>query len=182
MRRPQRLGAIAIIGAALIPTSGLAGATAHGPSRARAPSALAASTRPVAAPTVRVGVAKVGNKTETILVNSRGLPLYIYRFDSTKRSLVTGSLAALWPPLVSGASITKGLSGKLTVANTTNRQQVAFNGHFLYTFADDTPGHVTGQGVQNFFVATPGLTPLRSGTSAHTGSLPRSGAPGGSGY
>ena len=38
--------------------------------------------------------------------------------------------------------------------------QVAYNGHLLYTFADDQPGHVTGQGVQGFFVATPGLTAL----------------------
>ena len=36
--------------------------------------------------------------------------------------------------------------------------QVAYNGHLLYTFADDQPGQVTGQGVQGFFVATPGLT------------------------
>jgi Secreted repeat of unknown function len=35
---------------------------------------------------------------------------------------------------------------------------VAYNGHFLYTFVEDSPGHVTGQGVQNFFVATPSLT------------------------
>jgi hypothetical protein len=37
-----------------------------------------------------------------------------------------------------------------------NGQQVLYNGHFLYTFVDDTPGQVTGQGVQGFFVATPG--------------------------
>ena len=28
------------------------------------------------------------------------------------------------------------------------------------TFADDQPGQVTGQGVQGFFVATPGLTAI----------------------
>jgi Secreted repeat of unknown function len=38
--------------------------------------------------------------------------------------------------------------------------QVAYNGHLLYTFADDQPGQVTGQGVQGFFVATPGLTAI----------------------
>ena len=35
--------------------------------------------------------------------------------------------------------------------------QVEYNGHLLYTFVTDRPGVVTGQGVQNFFVATPGL-------------------------
>ena len=34
----------------------------------------------------------------------------------------------------------------------------AYNGHLLYTFADDQAGQVTGQGVQGFYVATPGLT------------------------
>jgi hypothetical protein len=38
-----------------------------------------------------------------------------------------------------------------------NGQQVLYNGHFLYTFVDDTPGQVTGQGVQGFSVATPSL-------------------------
>jgi hypothetical protein len=38
--------------------------------------------------------------------------------------------------------------------------QVAYNGHLLYTFADDQAGQVTGQGVQGFFVATPGLTAI----------------------
>ncbi len=38
--------------------------------------------------------------------------------------------------------------------------QVAYNGHLLYTFADDPACRVTGQGVQGFFVATPGLTPI----------------------
>jgi hypothetical protein len=44
----------------------------------------------------------------------------------------------------------------------------------LYTFITDRPGQVTGQGVQNFFVATPGIAPL-SGTSAPTGTVPASG-------
>ena len=38
--------------------------------------------------------------------------------------------------------------------------QVAYNGHLLYTFADDQADHVTGQGVQGFLVATPGLTAI----------------------
>ncbi len=40
---------------------------------------------------------------------------------------------------------------------TTNGEQVAYNGHFLYTFVEDQPGKVTGQGVQNFYIATPNL-------------------------
>jgi Secreted repeat of unknown function len=48
-----------------------------------------------------------------------------------------------------------GVSGKLTVLNEAKGNQVAYNGHFLYTFTSDHAGQVTGQGFQNFFVATP---------------------------
>ena len=50
--------------------------------------------------------------------------------------------------------------------------QVAYNGHLLYTFADDQAGQVTGQGVQGFFVATPGLAPI-AGSSTSAGSSAR---------
>ena len=49
------------------------------------------------------------------------------------------------------------MTGKVAVLNDVNGQQVTYNGHPLYTFADDHAGQVTGQGVQNFFVATPGI-------------------------
>ena len=55
--------------------------------------------------------------------------------------------------------------------------QAAYNGHLLYTFADDQPGQVTGQGVQGFFVATPGLAAT---TRSPAPSAPA--APSGSGY
>ena len=71
---------------------------------------------------------------------------------------VGGGLAALWPPLVSASPREAGATGTLSVLSDANGQQVRYNGHFLYTFIDDTPGQVTGQGVQGFFVATPGLS------------------------
>jgi predicted lipoprotein with Yx(FWY)xxD motif len=142
-----------------------------------------ASSRPAAsqhaAATVHTAQATVGGKTETILVNSQGLPLYFYLNDTAARSLVTGGLAALWPPLTSASPAATGLTGKLTAVMDIHGDQVAYNGHLLYTFADDQPGQVTGQGVQGFFVATPGLAPV-AGSSAPTGTVPA--APSGSGY
>jgi predicted lipoprotein with Yx(FWY)xxD motif len=110
--------------------------------------------------TVRTVQATVGGKTETVLVNSQGLPLYYYLSDTAAKSVVTGGLAALWPPLTSASPAATGLTGKLTAVMDIHGDQVAYNGHLLYTFADDQPGQVTGQGVQGFFVATPGLTAL----------------------
>jgi predicted lipoprotein with Yx(FWY)xxD motif len=127
-----------------------------------------------AAAAVRTEQATVGGKTETILVTSQGLPLYYYQSDTAAKSLVTGGLAALWPPLTSASPAATGLTGNLTAVMDIHGDQVAFNGHLLYTFADDQPGQVTGQGVQGFFVATPSLTaitgsPATAAPAASTG-------------
>jgi predicted lipoprotein with Yx(FWY)xxD motif len=110
------------------------------------------------AATVQTATATVQGTAKTILVDAHGLPLYIYKPDTTVTSHVSGQLAALWPPLVAAGPTAAGATGRLTSVATANGKQVAYNGHFLYTFVEDRPGHVTGQGVQNFFVATPSLT------------------------
>jgi hypothetical protein len=64
--------------------------------------------------------------------------------------------------------------------------QVAYNGHLLYTFVDDHAGQVTGQGVQGFFVATPGLTAIAgsstAGSSAPAATVPAASSGSGYGY
>jgi Secreted repeat of unknown function len=67
----------------------------------------------------------------------------------------------------------------LAVLNDVHGHQVTYNGHPLYTFANDHAGQVTGQGIQNFFVATPGLTPL---TTSSAGTAPAAPSGGGLGY
>jgi predicted lipoprotein with Yx(FWY)xxD motif len=124
--------------------------------------APATASKPAAAPfgsaTVNVKTATVNGQSEQILVNSRGLPLYTYGPDTSTQSHVSGGLAALWPPLLSGSPSETGATGTLSLVSDANGQQVRYNGHFLYTFIDDTPGRVSGQGVQDFLVATPGLS------------------------
>src|SRR5580693_4402483 len=147
-----------------------------------------ASSRPAASQhataTVRTAQATVAGKTETILVNSQGLPLYYYLNDTAASSAVTGGLATLWPPLTSASPGATGLTGKLAAVMDAHGDQVAYNGHLLYTFADDQAGQVTGQGVQGFFVATPGLTPIAgssaAGSSTTAGTAPA--ASSGNGY
>ena len=176
MRHPKLI--IAGIGlAAVAAVGGIAAAAAAGGTSASS----ATTGHSTTSATVRTGSATVAGKTETILVNSGGLPLYFYRPDTAATSLVTGGVAALWPALTSAAPTAAGATGTLTVVNDAHGHQVAYNGHLLYTFVSDHAGQVTGQGVQNFFVATPGLTPIAS-SPASAGMVPAAPSANGYGY
>ena len=165
MRHPKII--IASLGLAAVAAAGGITASVAGSSSAASASSARAS--------VHTARATVAGKTETLLVDGRGLPLYYYRPDTATRSLVTGGLAQLWPPLTSAAPAATGVGGKLAVRGDVNGQQVTYNGHPLYTFADDAAGQVTGQGVQDFFVATPALAPLTA-SAAPAAPAPPSGA------
>jgi predicted lipoprotein with Yx(FWY)xxD motif len=182
MRHPRTVIAIVGLSAAAVAGGVAATATAGGSTTtpsATAPSSVKPSTTtsnpPVpaatvssAARTIHTAKATVGGGTETILVNGKGLPLYFYKPDTATQSMVTGALAALWPPLDATAPTENGATGTLNVMDTSNGSQVTYNGHFLYTFAEDSPGQVTGQGVQNFFVATPGISATHGASTSVT--------------
>jgi predicted lipoprotein with Yx(FWY)xxD motif len=177
MKHPRII--IAGVGlAALAAAGGITAAAASGSTSTTATSA--ASTNPAAA-TVRTASVTVDGKTETILINRQGLPLYIYRPDTATRSFVTGGLAQLWPPLTSPAVAGAGVTGKVAVLKDVNGQQVTYNGHPLYTFADDHADQVTGQGVQDFFVATPGIASITMSAGSTAPSTPAAPS-GGYGY
>src|SRR5215472_5454302 len=167
MRHPKLI--IAGIGLAAVAAAGGVTAAAAAAGGTSASGSTAGHSATVV--TVHTASTTVAGKTETILVNSGGLPLYFYRPDTAATSFVTGAVAALWPPLTSAAPTAAAATGELTVVNDAHGHQVAYNGHLLYTFISDHPGQVTGQGVQDFFVATPGLTPIAS-SPAPAGTVP----------
>jgi predicted lipoprotein with Yx(FWY)xxD motif len=172
MRHPRII--IGGIGLAVVAAvGGVTAAAAGGSPATSAPTVGHGATVAI----VRTAPVTVTGKTETILVNAHGLPLYFYRPDTAAKSFVTGGLARLWPPLTSAAPTAAGTSGKVTVVNDAHGRQVAYNGHLLYTFTSDHPGQVTGQGFQNFFVATPGLAPITA-AAARTGTAPAAPASG----
>jgi predicted lipoprotein with Yx(FWY)xxD motif len=156
MKHPR----IVIAGAGLAALAAAGGITAASASGSTPTIAASAASTSRTSATVRTASVTVAGKTETILVNQQGLPLYIYRPDTATRSFVTGGLAQLWPPLTSPAVAGPGVTGKVAVLRDVNGQQVTYNGHPLYTFADDHADQVTGQGVQDFFVATPGIASI----------------------
>jgi predicted lipoprotein with Yx(FWY)xxD motif len=162
MRNPRiTISAIAVaaVGVGAVALGAASGSTSNAPGASSMPVTSSVTTLSVPSnfDVVRTARATVQGTSETILVNAKGLPLYIYMPDTPTTSQVTGQLAALWPPLVAPTSAIRGARGVLTSVATSNGNQVAYRGHFLYTFVEDKPGGVTGQGVQNFFVATPGL-------------------------
>jgi predicted lipoprotein with Yx(FWY)xxD motif len=162
--RYQRITVAAVAVAVVATVAGVTIASAAGSSTPNQP--------PAAAATVRTATATVQGTTETILVDGKGLPLYIYKPDTPTTSRVTGQLAALWPPLIATAPTARGAGGMLTSVATANGRQVAYNDHFLYTFVEDSPGRVTGQGVQNFFVATPDMSAAASVPAQSTPTTP----------
>jgi predicted lipoprotein with Yx(FWY)xxD motif len=63
--------------------------------------------------TLHTTTTRVGAKTESILVNAKGLPLYYCQADTAKRSRVSGGLARPWPALVSVKPTASGVKGKV---------------------------------------------------------------------
>jgi predicted lipoprotein with Yx(FWY)xxD motif len=193
MRRPRAAIAVLSLSIATI-GSGAATAVTFGNSPAvAAPSAEPTSRHLPPAPplvlvnqgsgaTIRSATVMVGKKIEAILVDSQGYPLYFYKPDTSTKSMVAGELAVLWPPVLDRSPTITGASGSLRVVDTRNGPQVSYNGHLLYTFAQDRPGHATGQGVENFFVATPKISPNRVTSSAHKNEPAGSGYGSSSGY
>ena len=132
------------------------GTTAVAPST----TAPSATTAPAANATIRA--AANSKLARQIIVDAAGLTVYMYVPDgSSTTSKVPAALAQAWPPvLVSGTVIAgAGLSAaKLAAQRQPNgSQQVAYNGHLLYTFANDkAPGDATGQALGGIWYA---LTP-----------------------
>src|ERR1700683_3659984 len=99
MRRPRIIIASISLAAAAAIGGGITAAAA---TTSHASSRPAASQH--AAATVRTVQATVGGKTEIVLVNSQGLPLYYYLNDTAAKSAVTGGLGAVGaPPAVAAA-------------------------------------------------------------------------------
>jgi predicted lipoprotein with Yx(FWY)xxD motif len=109
-------------------------------------SGAATTTAPAQPATLMAANSSLG----MILVNAQGKTLYELDKDTATMATCTGGCTALWPPLtvtgtpVAGSGVTASM---LTVLTGANGMQVLYNGHPLYTFAQDSaPGDVKGQG------------------------------------
>jgi predicted lipoprotein with Yx(FWY)xxD motif len=166
-----------LAGAAAIPLVALAVAACGGGGSA----ATAATPKTSSGASATVGVSK--SSLGSILVNSNGHTLYLFKADVGARSACSGACAVAWPPLLATGKPTAGTgltASKLgTITRSGGKQQVTYNGHPLYLFIKDKkPGQTTGQGVTAFGAAWFALTPTGIQASAPASN---SGGGGGSG-
>ncbi len=122
----------------------------------------ATAPSPSSAALIHTASMKVGDKTQTVLKNDKGLTLYYFTPDTATKVACTGGCASNWPPLIATSatpSSSPALPGKLTVLNGANGNQVLYNGHPLYTYIKDgDSADAYGQGVGGkWFVVTPEL-------------------------
>jgi predicted lipoprotein with Yx(FWY)xxD motif len=97
----------------------------------------------------------------SILVDSKGMTLYLYTTDTPNTSNCYGPCAVAWPPLLTSGAPIAGTGANASMLGTTTRTdgttQVTYNGLPLYYFqTDKVPGDTTGENVQGvWFVVTP---------------------------
>jgi predicted lipoprotein with Yx(FWY)xxD motif len=117
---------------------------------------------PALAATTTVGThddARLG----TILVDGKGMTLYLFTKDEKGKSTCYDTCAANWPPLTAEEPLTlpDGVEGTLSLIDRTDgTKQVAYNDIPLYLWVKDTkPGDTTGQDVgEVWYVVHPGQT------------------------
>lgn len=173
---------LAGIGVVLVAGIGGVAAAAAGGGGSGYSSGSAATSQTTSAGAVHIMSATVGGKSETILADASGMPLYYFPSDTATSSAVSGGLAAAWPAVPGSSGTTSLAGGQVSSVQDSHGTQTTYNGHPLYTFVSDHPGVVTGQGVENFFVATPGLAPLSGAPAPAPAPSSASADSGGYGY
>jgi predicted lipoprotein with Yx(FWY)xxD motif len=138
-------------------TSGLAALTmcaaACGSSPSSAGSSPSASPSPAATGT-KIAVA-TNAKYGQILVDDKGITVYLFVADTGTASTCYGSCAAIWPPVLTTGAPQAGTGADASKLGTTTRTdgkvEVTYAGHpVYYFFKDKAAGDTTGQGVNGF--------------------------------
>ena len=131
----------------------------------------------------------------TVLVDSKGMALYTNNQDSGMNVACTGSCTAIWVPVMAPSSgkptsSDQAVQAKLGVVKSKGGSQVTFGGMPLYSFVQDSPGQVTGNGFTDNFggtsftwtVASTGQVSSSSNTTSTSSGSSSGGSSGGYGY
>jgi predicted lipoprotein with Yx(FWY)xxD motif len=109
-------------------------------------------------------------KLGQILVDGKGMTVYLFVADTGTSSTCYSSCAQIWPPVLTTGAPQAGTGATASLLGTTTRTdgkvEVTYAGHPLYYFVQDKqPGDTTGQGVNGFGGLWWVLTP--SGAAMH---------------
>ena len=138
------VAAVAALGAgtAAVAAQSAGAVTAH---------AASAAVIKVASVQVQSGTSDASHK---VLVTSKGLPVYLLTGDSKSHPKCTAAQClSAWPAVTSKSmkpTLGKGVSGKVAIWHHKGINQVTLNGHPLYTYAADSAGSASGQGLKSF--------------------------------
>lgn len=149
MTRTRSITFLASLAALPLAAVALAGCGSSGGNAGASPNPAKATSGP--ATTVAVANTGLG----TILVNSQGRTLYLFKKDVGTKSACSGACAQNWPPVHSTGKPTAGSGADASLLGTTMRsdgtKQVTYNGHPLYLFSgDSSSGDTTGEGINAF--------------------------------
>ena len=141
-------------------------------STATASPASSPTASPVASPAAtgtKIAVA-ANAKLGPILVDDKGMTVYLFVADTGTASTCYTSCATIWPPVLTTGAPQAGTGADASLLGTTTRTdgkvEVTYAGHPLYYFVQDkAAGDATGQGVNGFGGLWWVLTP--SGAAMH---------------
>jgi predicted lipoprotein with Yx(FWY)xxD motif len=116
-------------------------------------SSKSSSNAPASTSANTVSVAKVGGLSN-VLVDASGRPLYSPDQEASGMVHCTGDCTSVWKPLTPGSGAPTAAAGVPTptvVSRPDGSQQVAVAGKPLYTFVQDSPGQLKGNGATDAF-------------------------------
>jgi len=151
---------------------------------ATAGAALASSAHTSASSTV---ISTRHTSLGTILVNAKGMTLYLNTGDKPPKFACSGGCLQAWPAVKAVGTLKATPPAKtadLGSVKDGSFKIVTYNGHPLYTFTGDAkPGQVTGEGSNGFFVVTPaGVKKAPNAATTTTTSTSTSSSSGGGGW
>ena len=119
------------------------------------PSTGAASRSPSESATGEKVAVATDAKLGQILVDDKGLTLYLFVADTGTASTCYSSCATIWPPVLTTGAPQAGTGVNASLLGTTTRTdgkvEVTYAGHPLYYFLQDkAPGDTKGQGINGF--------------------------------
>jgi predicted lipoprotein with Yx(FWY)xxD motif len=166
------VGAKLLITNFVVATALLTAACGGTTSTATASPAASPAASPVASPAAtgtKIAVA-TNPKLGQLLVDDKGMTVYLFVADTGTASTCYTSCASIWPPVLTNGAPQAGTGADASLLGTTTRTdgkiEVTYAGHPLYYFVQDkAAGDATGQGVNGFGGLWWVLTP--SGAAMH---------------